>query len=104
MRGLEGLQVTDEEIMLIWNAVSSMYAREANLSAVVIAFARYLLERADAVDARRYRWLRDSDRIPDGEADGHLIVGEACGEDVLWGDQLDKAIDAALSQSAKEAT
>lgn len=59
---------------------------------------------AQTQDAARYRWLRDSSRI-DGDADGHLITGPACGEDVLWGEQLDRTIDAAIrSRAPKEPT
>ncbi len=53
---------------------------------------------ADKRDAARYRWLRDSDRIPSEEddADGHIVVGALGGEDLLWTEQLDGAIDEEL--------
>ena len=48
-------------------------------------------------DAERYRWLRNSDRIPDGDyLDTHLVVTDASGEDVLWNNSLDVTIDAAM--------
>jgi hypothetical protein len=53
----------------------------------------------DKRDANRYRWLRDSERFPD-EMDGTIIVGEACGESILTGEQLDRAIDAAITKGA----
>lgn len=55
------------------------------------------LRAALEADAARYRWLRDPDRIPDDEGDGHIIVGAGSGEDILWSEQLDAAIDAALA-------
>ncbi|OVE49407.1 hypothetical protein [Chromobacterium violaceum] len=47
-------------------------------------------------DATRYRWLRDSRRLPD-EMDGTIIVGVACGESILSDEQLDASIDAAMA-------
>ena len=45
-------------------------------------------------DAERYRWLRDSERIPnDDSGDGHIVVCSGSGEDVLWGQSMDAAID-----------
>ncbi len=55
----------------------------------------------DAKAAERYRWLRDSSRIPNDEGDGHLIVADGGGEDVLWAEQLDKRIDAAIANEGK---
>ncbi len=52
---------------------------------------------AAARDAERYRWLRDSDRLGDDDLDGNIVVGEAGAESLLWGEQLDRAIDAALA-------
>lgn len=51
----------------------------------------------EALDAARYRWLRDSSRIPEDEVEGHLIVGDGGGEDVLWDEQLDRRIDRELA-------
>ncbi|WP_458763616.1 hypothetical protein [Cupriavidus basilensis] len=51
----------------------------------------------DKRDAERYRWLRDSERLPD-EIDGEIIVGMAGAEDLLLDDQLDRAIDAAIAK------
>lgn len=59
----------------------------------------------DTKDAERYRWLRDPKRIPkngndtDGYGDGHILVCDHSGEDVLWLSQLDRAIDAAIMAS-----
>ncbi|MFK7090539.1 hypothetical protein AAFM71_17160 [Chromobacterium violaceum] len=47
-------------------------------------------------DATRYRWLRDSGRLPD-ELDGTIIVGVASGESILTDEQLDASIDAAMA-------
>ncbi|MDG9855621.1 hypothetical protein V2A28_05840 [Pseudomonas aeruginosa] len=54
------------------------------------------------VDAKRYRWLRDPDRVPDDAPIGHLIVGDAEGEDILWREQLDRRIDRELLAEGKE--
>ena len=53
-------------------------------------------------DAERYRWLRDSNRIPrEADPDGHIVVCPGGGEDVYWGRQLDAAIDAAMAAEVK---
>lgn len=57
----------------------------------------------DRVDATRYRWLRDSSRIV-GDADGHVIVADGGGEDVLWGTQLDRRIDVELAEPPQAAS
>jgi hypothetical protein len=52
-------------------------------------------------DAERYRWLRDPDHCEDDFLDGpadNIIVGSCGGEDILWSDDLDRAIDAAMSK------
>jgi len=52
-------------------------------------------------DAARYRWLRDSNRIPpDAPADCHILVCAASGEDVLWGSEMDRAVDSAMPPNA----
>lgn len=54
-------------------------------------------------DAERYRWLRDSARMIGEYADSHesnFCVCSADGEEVLWFEQLDNSIDAAMA--AKE--
>lgn len=56
---------------------------------------------ADKRDATRYRWLRDSDRLPE-EIDGEIVVGTAGGEDVLFDSALDKAIDAAIQRERQQ--
>ena len=51
-------------------------------------------------DAERYQWLRDSGRLIGECMDSHesnFCVCSADGEDVLWFEQLDAAIDAARS-------
>lgn len=52
-------------------------------------------------DAGRYRWLRDPDRMPHDSPMGHLIVGEAEGEDIYWRHILDQAIDAATQSQGE---
>ncbi|WP_104658039.1 hypothetical protein [Ralstonia insidiosa] len=47
-------------------------------------------------DAERYRYLRDISRLPD-ECDGEIVAGTVGGEDLLFNEHLDKAIDAALA-------
>jgi len=56
----------------------------------------------DAKDAARYRWLRDHRNRPevDSSVQPYLIVGYAEHEDVLWFDELDAAIDAAMADAA----
>jgi hypothetical protein len=49
-------------------------------------------------DAERYRWLRDSNNF----VDGGIIVGNAEGEEILWDESLDRAIDAAIAASAEK--
>ncbi|QCG64297.1 hypothetical protein [Pseudomonas veronii] len=55
-------------------------------------------ERADLLerDAARYRWLRDPENRDGLEPEDLLIVGIAEGEDIVWLEQMDKAIDANL--------
>ncbi|MFV9651965.1 hypothetical protein ACK129_25125 [Pseudomonas citrulli] len=55
-------------------------------------------ERADLLerDAARYRWLRDPENRDGLEPEDLLIVGIAEGEDIVWLEKLDKAIDANL--------
>lgn len=52
-------------------------------------------------DAERYRWLRDPDRCAEDYLDGpadNIVVGSCGGEDILWRDDLDREIDAAMSK------
>lgn len=52
------------------------------------------------LDAQRYRWLRDPDHCKEDYLDGpadNIVVGSCGGEDILWLDDLDAAIDAAIS-------
>ena len=52
-------------------------------------------------DADRYRWLRNSSRIPrDADPDGHIVVCSGGGEDVLWGASMDSAIDRDMQDAA----
>lgn len=51
-------------------------------------------------DAERYRWLRNPDRCIEDYLDGpadNIVVGSCGGEDILWLEGLDSAIDAAIS-------
>jgi hypothetical protein len=49
--------------------------------------------KAAQADARRYRWLRDND------GDGRVIVNWNVGHDWMSTENLDAAIDAAITQS-----
>ncbi|KAA5680769.1 hypothetical protein F3G60_04190 [Pseudomonas aeruginosa] len=58
--------------------------------------------RAAEADAKRYRWLRDSGRLLGDSMDSHadnFCVVTADGEDVMWFEQLDSAIDAAMEST-----
>ncbi|MCV0161015.1 hypothetical protein KUC47_13590 [Pseudomonas aeruginosa] len=58
--------------------------------------------RAAEADAKRYRWLRDSGRLLGDSMDSHadyFFVVTADGEDVMWFEQLDSAIDAAMERT-----
>ncbi|HCF3534242.1 TPA: hypothetical protein NIC84_006231, partial [Pseudomonas aeruginosa] len=58
--------------------------------------------RAAEVDAKRYRWLRDSGRLLGDNMDSHeynFCVVTADGEDVMWFEQLDSAIDDAMEST-----
>ncbi len=55
--------------------------------------------RSAEADAKRYRWLRDPERMPADDPHGHLIVGEADGEDIHWRESLDNAIDRAMEHT-----
>ncbi|WP_225006421.1 hypothetical protein [Pseudomonas aeruginosa] len=57
---------------------------------------------AAEADAKRYRWLRDSGRLLGDSMDSHadyFFVVTADGEDVMWFEQLDSAIDAAMERT-----
>ncbi|HBO3538562.1 TPA: hypothetical protein ONA95_004768 [Pseudomonas aeruginosa] len=57
---------------------------------------------AAEADAKRYRWLRDSGRLLGDSMDSHadnFCVVTADGEDVMWFEQLDSAIDAAMERT-----
>lgn len=51
-------------------------------------------------NAERYQWLRNPERVPRDDPFGHLIVGQAEGEDILWRDELDRFIDYAMQEAA----
>ena len=44
-------------------------------------------------DAARYRWLHDPDNRDGLEPEDFLVVRIAEGEDIVWLEQMDKAID-----------
>jgi hypothetical protein len=78
---------------------------EAGVAAVDAVLARMEHNKAqhDAMvkDAERYRWLRDSNRIPRGaDPEGHIVVCAGGGEDVLWGEQMDAKIDSDMQPGA----
>lgn len=66
-------------------------------------FTSEVLPALDSVikDAGRYRWLRDPDHCEEDFLDGpadNIVVGSCGGEDILWSDALDSAVDAAMSK------
>ncbi|RMV69996.1 hypothetical protein ALP05_02336 [Pseudomonas caricapapayae] len=94
-----GLEVYAKSVREVVEALSSQYYALEN-----VADERDQLQaQCDELekDAGRYRWLRDTDRVgyePDDEIIGHLVVGQAEGDDILWLDNLDHAIDAAMRE------
>ncbi|HFH2583022.1 hypothetical protein [Pseudomonas aeruginosa] len=73
-------------------------------SAITMGELRGLIARLRAAeaDAKRYRWLRDSGRLLGDSMDSHadyFFVVTADGEDVMWFEQLDSAIDAAMERT-----
>ncbi|MFP6378360.1 hypothetical protein [Pseudomonas aeruginosa] len=73
-------------------------------SAITMGELRGLIARLRAAeaDAKRYRWLRDSGRMLGDSMDSHadyFFVVTADGEDVMWFEQLDSAIDAAMERT-----
>ncbi|MEQ6526276.1 hypothetical protein [Pseudomonas aeruginosa] len=72
------------------------YAIPSNVEALIARL------RAAEADAKRYRWLRDSGRMLGDSMDSHadnFCVVTADGEDVMWFEQLDSAIDAAMERT-----
>ncbi|HFQ7428302.1 TPA: hypothetical protein ACHSVW_005955 [Pseudomonas aeruginosa] len=72
------------------------YAIPSNVEALIARL------RAAEADAKRYRWLRDSGRLLGDSMDSHVdnfCVVTADGEDVMWFEQLDSAIDAAMERT-----
>ncbi|MFU3458057.1 hypothetical protein ACM7KX_29920 [Pseudomonas aeruginosa] len=72
------------------------YAIPSNVEALIARL------RAAEADAKRYRWLRDSGRLLGDSMDSHadyFFVVTADGEDVMWFEQLDSAIDAAMERT-----
>lgn len=45
------------------------------------------------VDANRYRYLRDPDNRDGLEPEDMIVVGVAGGEDIVWLEQMDRAVD-----------
>lgn len=72
------------------------YAIPSNVEALIARL------RAAEADAKRYRWLRDSGRLLGDSMNSHadyFFVVTADGEDVMWFEQLDSAIDAAMERT-----
>ncbi|CAG2132181.1 FtsB/FtsL family cell division protein [Cupriavidus numazuensis] len=92
----------DEEIAMLRKDLQQQRERNDELShELVVLKGRASSSREEVErDAARYRWLRDSDRIGD-DGDDHIIVGAAGGEDVLWGERMDSAIDADMLAAAE---
>lgn len=65
-------------------------AMQSQIKAGIVTQENLELYRKDAL---RYQWLRNPDRMPHDDPFGHLIVGQAEGEDILWRDALDRQID-----------
>lgn len=104
--GRAGIAVTLDFGMnnpLMRDANSHLIVSAVNAVPALIACIREMERQAhkqpgkDKRDAERYRWLRDSDRLGDDDLDGHIVVGAASAESLLWTEQLDLAIDAAMS-------
>ncbi|MGP5757728.1 hypothetical protein [Pseudomonas aeruginosa] len=76
--------------------LSQSYAIPSNVEALIARL------RAAEADAKRYRWLRDSGRLLGDSMDSHednFCVVTADGEDVMWFEQLDSAIDSAMERT-----
>lgn len=71
-------------------------------AAITMGELRDLIARLHAaeVDAKRYRWLRDSGRLLGDNMGSHayFCVVTSDGENVMWFEQLDSAIDAAMER------
>lgn len=104
---LEELRAWDGgvSICLLADAQRLLAERDAKIEALT-EYAAAVEKSADAAekerdalrkDAERYRWLRNPDRVPNDSPCGHLIVGEAEGEDIHWRDHLDRSIDNAMA-------
>jgi hypothetical protein len=112
--------LTDEQIIDIWcNTPTTRFGGEVE-DQEIIDFASVLLDASpaassaatvsDARDAARYRWLRDQDHsLETRQRDKCIVNGPSCYHDVegirelKWGDDLDKAIDAAIAASSATA-
>lgn len=77
-------------------------ADKSEFASLVTMYDELLITNAQLQkDAARYQWLRDSSRISE-DLCGQLVVGQAEGEDLMWGEQLDHAIDTAMTQEPEE--
>ncbi|MBX6133565.1 hypothetical protein ISD41_26870 [Pseudomonas aeruginosa] len=79
-----------------WDSSYAVTASPSNIQSLIVRL------RAAEADAKRYRWLRDSGRLLGDSMDSHadnFCVVTADGEDVMWFEQLDSAIDAAMERT-----
>ncbi|EJV1460574.1 TPA: hypothetical protein ACXKAZ_000324 [Pseudomonas aeruginosa] len=95
--------ISDEQLAEVERLISQRepsYENRKIMNATISAIIARL--RAAEVDAKRYRWLRDSGRLLGDNMDSHeynFCVVTADGEDVMWFEQLDSAIDAAMEST-----
>ncbi|HGO9514210.1 hypothetical protein I5K88_28970 [Pseudomonas aeruginosa] len=90
------VRLTHGDWWVDWNGSYIEIASPSNIKSLIARLRAY------EVDAKRYRWLRDSGRLLGDNMDSHeynFCVVTADGEDVMWFEQLDSAIDAAMEST-----
>ena len=93
------VQPDPQKTKMFWESEAMRYCQNADYwrKRADKAEAKAEAKAGEALDAKRYRWLRD-DR---NHFDGGLVVAQSEGEDVLWNKQLDATIDAAMAQKGQ---
>lgn len=89
-------KLAGEDWWVDWDGSYTVTVSPSNIQSLIVRL------RAAEVDAKRYRWLRDSGRLLGDSMDSHadyFFVVTADGEDVMWFEQLDSAIDAAMERT-----
>lgn len=103
-----GARVTAERDALQERLNKSDQAADETMDAgeKVLAEAERLLARVAELepDAARYRWLRNPDTRDGLEPEDCIVVGISEGEDIVWLEQLDQAIDAMIESTALNPT